>query len=91
MERTVALTDDQIELLQEFIDHKSKGVYDSYELIPEDYQNYFKGPQAHGGEFKLAYDDGKFSNIEWVGMHKNSKHQRYALHGASAEDEPLLR
>lgn len=91
MEIALALTDDQIELLQAFIEDTDRGVVDAYDLIPEEYRQYFKGPQKHGEEFKLAVDESKFSGIEWIGINKRSKHHRYALHGASSGDEILLR
>lgn len=86
------LTDDQVALLQAFIDDKPAGIYDAWDLIPDEYRKYFASPTAHGEAFKRAVDGNLFKSVAWVGVGKNSKHQRYSLHGAAVpDDEKLLR
>ncbi|MBU0825966.1 MAG: hypothetical protein KKA44_01195 [Alphaproteobacteria bacterium] len=86
------LNDDQIALLQEFIDHADAGVYDAWDIIPKEYHEYFSGPIKHGEAFKKAVDDGRFKSVVWLGMNKSSKHFRYSLHGARVpENEKILR
>lgn len=86
------LTDDQITLLQAFIDDQPAGIYDAWDFIPEEYRKYFASPTVHGEAFKKAVDGNLFRSVVWVGVGKNSKHQRYSLHGATVpDDEKLLR
>lgn len=86
------LNDDQIALLQEFIDDTDAGIYDAWDFVPEEYHEYFFGPIKHGEAFKKAVDEKRFKSVVWVGMNKNTKHQRYSLHGAPVpEDEKILR
>lgn len=75
------LTDDQIKLLQAFIEDTKRGEYDAMDLIPEAYRQYFSPPQVHGGQFSLAVEQGKLKGVEPRGMDLNSKHMRYAVHG----------
>lgn len=78
----MALNEDQISLLQAFIDDKPRGVYDAMDLIPEGHREYFSSPTVHGSEFAEAVGQNKFTSVEPRGMNRNSKHLRYALHGA---------
>ena len=72
------LTDDQVELLQEFIDNTENGVLDAMDLIPEGYRQYFKTPTTHGKQFKRAVQDRRFKNITLIDI-SIENHQRYLI------------
>ena len=77
----MALNDDQVSLLQAFIDHTAPGIYDAMDLIPEAYREYFSSPTVHGAEFAEAVRETRFKSVKPRGMDLNSKHLRYELHG----------
>jgi hypothetical protein len=77
----MALSDEQVQLLQAFIDDKRPGTYDAMDLIPEDFLEYFAAPTVHGAQFADAVRRNKFNGVVSLGMDMGSKHMRYALHG----------
>ena len=74
------LCDDQLELLQEFINDTPPGVYDAWDLIPDEYAQYFASRTKHGEYFKKAIGEGKLAGIKLIGLDLSSKHLRYSLH-----------
>ena len=77
----MTLSDEQVDLLQAFIDDKQPGAYDAMDLIPEDFLEYFAPPTVHGAQFADAVARRRFKGVESLGMDLGSKHLRYALHG----------
>ena len=75
----MALTDDQVALLQAFIDDAQEGTYDAMDLIPEDQLEYFSAPQVHGSKFAEAVNQKRLKGVELIGMHPGSKHLRYRV------------
>lgn len=76
-----SLGDDQVELLQAFIDNAPPGEYEAVPLIPDEYKEYFSGPTKHGEQFKAAVTQGRFTGIELGRFDMGSKHYWYILHG----------
>lgn len=75
------LSDDQIELLQAYIDDLPGGIYDAMDVIPADHRKYFSPPREHGKKFKKAVEQGKLTGIHIGKMDMGSKHWRYVVHG----------
>lgn len=73
------LSDDQVQLLQEFIRDAPAGTYDAMDLIPESYRQYFAIPTEHGKQFKRAVDRRQFEGITRGEMDLGSKHWTYLI------------
>jgi hypothetical protein len=73
------LNDDQIKLLQEFVNDSPGGVYDAMDLIPQDYRQYFSQPREHGKQFKRAVTRHRINGIHLGELDLNSKHWTYLV------------
>ena len=73
------LTDDQLALLQEFINTAGSGQYDAMDLIPAEYREYFSVPQVHRQQFYAAVKAGHLKHISFLTMDRHSKHLRYRV------------
>lgn len=80
------LKDDQIELLQELINHSMPDIYEAMAIIPDEYIEYFDIPTIHGQKFKSDVLAGAFKSIKHVPpVPGGNNHQRYILHGFKAD------
>lgn len=73
------LNDEQISLLQAFIDNAALGEQEAMSLIPEEYREYFSTPTLHGQYFKAAVEQGRFKGIRLGRFDMGSKHYWYDL------------
>lgn len=77
------LTDDQISLLQEFINDTPSGNIEAMTLVPAEYREFFSPPTKHGELFKAAVNKGRLKGITLGHFDMGSKHWWYVLHGGN--------